>query len=292
MASENHMAEAFERFKCENAAVQCRIVNCLIEELGKVPERKRPAEKNAPFPDDIDVRLDMFTQAYWGMHYWPLQGWGIPETPEPVTTLRALSDILPGLLENDAVRLQGVLPPKPRESLDQYLEELLEAVLEKAEGDSTPDSLPSDWVALLRLTDVIYSVDLLKQQIPEISCTGDIDDCIPETLAEIQDFALSFDGAWDITAGFVMGLDEGGYCHYIYCSNADEDASEGEKEWEWRVAFGGEDGNGGSREYVGDLAGFLKFYAGLSAGCSMEEIIRLRIQKLEQFNSSGADKLE
>lgn len=285
MASENHMTGALENFKRENAAVQCRIVKSLFEELGKVQERKRPAEKNAPVPDDIDVRLDMFTQAYWGMHYWPLQGWGIPETPEPVTTLEALSDVLPGLLENDTERLQGVLPPKTKDWLDRYLEQLSDAVLDKAEGDPKPDSLPRDWVALLRLTDTISSRDLLNQRIPEISCTRDIDDCVPETLTEIQDFMLSFDDEWDVTAGFVMGLDHSGYCHYVYCSNAEDDASEAEKEWEWRVAFGGTNSDGGTWEYIGDLEGFLTFYADLGAGPSIEEMVKLRIEKLKQFNS-------
>ncbi|KAI1847024.1 hypothetical protein JX266_006899 [Neoarthrinium moseri] len=284
MASEDRMTAIVEDFKLANAEAQSRIAKCFVARLRKVPERKRPAVRDAPIANAIDVRLDMFAQAYWTMHHWPIQGWGIPETTEPVTTLEGLSRILPGLLANDIQNLQGVVPPQPKERLDQYIVELSDAVLARSEGEPKPDSLPKEWEALIRLTGTIASRDLLRLQIPEIWCTRDIADVVPETLQEVADFALSFDDEWDVTAGFVLGLDDNGYCHYIYCRNAEEDASEADKTWEWRVACGGITINGDTREYVGDLAGFLLFYANIIAEDEIDELIETRVGQLERLN--------
>jgi hypothetical protein len=278
MASSNSLAVALEAFRRNMVATQQGLIKSFVTQLRELPETRRPAEVPALFPEGIDERLDIFAMFFWDTGKWPLSGSGIPSNVEPVTTLEQLPPILPAIIEADHERLQSTLLPQPDAEREEYLRGLSELVMKKADANHAPTSLPAEYESLLKLTECISSPDLLHSRICEFGCAlglYNLDDLVPD-LDEIPSYI-----GWEVSAGFVLGLAHDSWCNYVYCRNANGDAEENEKDWAWRVSFGSS--AWGIRDhYVGDLKGFLDFYANIYDQAKLQERIAVEVRNLHR----------
>lgn len=150
----------------------------------------------------------------------------------------------------------------------------------KADPDHAPPSLPDEYEALLKLTNGLHTLDLLKLDICEVGGVmidhKEYFDEVPdlEDLREYMDL--------EVSAGFVLGLDHESTCNYVYCRNTGDDADEHEREWAWRVSFDSAC-HDTKDPYIGDFAGFLRYYPNIYKPDMIPEYVGYRLRDIHDL---------
>ncbi|KAI1114871.1 hypothetical protein F5Y14DRAFT_413191 [Nemania sp. NC0429] len=261
------LASALQSYREAMSATQNSIVEAFVDQLLTYPRRLRDAKQDEVVEGDIDDRLKIFSIFYWGQGFWIDPGESLsaseqadlPEGVEPVTSLEGVASVLPAILATQLARTNGTSTPKPDEEREEYLRDLDRLVMAKAQPDHAPVSLPAEYEALLKLTDGLHSLDLLKLDICEVGGArvptnfDNLEESVPDP-DKLEDYE-----DWPVSAGFYLGMDHESTCKYVYCRNTSDDADEDEREWAWRISF--ESFCSDAKEpYLGDLAGLLRYY--------------------------------